>query len=289
MRLVTKASSRGGKSRKDLVLKFAGRAERAAERYQTSVTPFLPLATWRDLEQYFKRRADVACVATGGYEEAERRLVVLGRPELVQAKTGVELGGEGETRWEEDYVACLSINGNFKFDEKKRSHRHVLGSILGCGIGREVVGDVLVPPQGSSVDETDLTIHAIVSADMSDFLEHSLTRIGRVPVKSTRVPLSEVVNLPSSNSGSEDNAVMRTCSSSRIDAVASASFKISRSKVVEAVKKGEIQLNWEPCTKPGTVVSKGDVITFRGRGRSRILSLEVNRRDRTVVEFCLFT
>ena len=46
--------------------------------------------------------------------------MVLGRPELVEAKTGV-----GEAQWEEDYVACLSINGNFKFDEKKRSHNTI--------------------------------------------------------------------------------------------------------------------------------------------------------------------
>ena len=55
------------------------------------------------------------------------------------------------------------------------------------------------------------------------------------------------------------------------------------------MRRGEVQLNWEPCTRPGTLVEGGDVITYRGKGRSVVLSVETNHRDRTVVEFALYS
>lgn len=258
-------------SRRETVEKMAERAERASRKWSTCTSPFLPLATWKACEAYFQRRSDVRCVSAGGFDEAERRMLLMGATDIVEAKIGA-------TDWEEEHVSCLAVRGNFKFDAKRRSHRNALGSVLGTGLDRAAIGDIIIPPS------IDADLYVIVASDLCEFLGESLSHIGRVPVVARRVALSDI-EVPETT----EAVFVKTCSSSRLDAVASASFKLSRSKVVESCKRGEIQLNWERCTKPGRELAEGDVITLRGRGRTKIVRLEVNHRGRTVVEFSLFT
>ena len=213
-------------------------------------------------------------VSVGGFPNAERRVMLMGAAEVVDA-----LVGSCNPAWEEDYVSALSIQGNFKFDKKKRNHRHVLGSILGLGIDRSTVGDIIVPEDMSS------PLQAVVKADMSDYVCTSLSRISRIPVAVERVPLAE---LALHQALSKAAVVVKTTSSCRLDAVTSISFKLSRSKTVMAIKNGEVQLNWQ-LVKPGAEVQAGDVITFRGKGRARIESIEENHRERMIVAFSLYT
>jgi RNA-binding protein YlmH len=261
------------------VTKLAERAERAARQWDTCTSGgFLDPKTWTECERYFKRRADVRAISFGGYPNAERRLLLMGSAEVLDST--VLLKG-----WEEEYVTALSIRGNFKFDKKKRSHRHVLGSMLGLGIERSVIGDILVPETETETEEDP--IQALVSADMADFLCSNFTHIARIPVRVEEVALAEIRSEPEMDQNRE--TFVKSVSSSRLDSVTSVSFKLSRSKVVDAIKRGEVSVNWEPCLKPGAPVQEGDVITFRGKGRAKIQSIQVNHRDRTLVEFSLFT
>ena len=261
---------------------MAERAERASSGWRTCVSPFLPLTHWKECERFFKNRVDVSVLSAGGFEGAERRLLLMGKPELIEAATA-----EADDAWWDEHIACVEITGSgFKFDSKRHNHRHVLGSILGTGIERDTVGDILVPSVGGGAGGSG--IHAFVAAEMSSYLESSLTHIGNVAVKCERIGLDQVV-VPDASSLAGSELVTRTCSSSRIDTLVSCCFKISRGKAVEAMKRGEVELNWERCERPGTIVAPGDCITVRGKGRSIISGLEVNQRGRTRVDFSLFS
>ena len=172
---MTTRMRQGGPSRKEVVLRMSERAERAARSFDSCTTPFLPLSTWREVDSFFKRRSDVFCATAGGHAQAERRMLLLGRPEVVEAKTMMTMMTHHDGKefgWQEEILACLSIEGNFKFDKKRRSHRHVLGSILGTGIDRGTVGDIIIP----DLNEDEGDVQAIVSADMAPYLESQLTR-----------------------------------------------------------------------------------------------------------------
>lgn len=110
--------------------------------------------------------------------QAERRRLLMGSFEVVESKLMADT-------WADEYLAAIAIRGNFKFDKKRRNHRHVLGSILGLGIDRKILGDIIIPDEGD--------IQAIVSREMTDYIEESLTSIARVPVQVERIPLSSVV------------------------------------------------------------------------------------------------
>ncbi|KAG5414524.1 hypothetical protein IGI04_002091 [Brassica rapa subsp. trilocularis] len=56
----------------------------------------------------------------------------------------------------------------------------------------------------------------------------------------------------------------------RIDGVASAGFKISRSKLVNLISSGDIRVNWATVTKNGTMVKTGDVVSVTGKGRLKV-------------------
>ncbi|KAK5772610.1 hypothetical protein PVK06_048903 [Gossypium arboreum] len=56
----------------------------------------------------------------------------------------------------------------------------------------------------------------------------------------------------------------------RVDALASARFKISRSKLVNFTSNGDVRVNWTTVTKNGTTLKTGDIVSVSGKGRLKI-------------------
>lgn len=97
-----------------------------------------------------------AYVRLGGYDDAERALLLF-LPDWLDAADA-----EGQSP-----IRCL--RAQFRADEKL-THRDFLGSLMGMGIIREKLGDILVSP-----DSTDL----IVLDTVADFLLQSWNTAGR--------------------------------------------------------------------------------------------------------------
>jgi photosystem II S4 domain protein len=161
------------------------------------------------------------------------------------------------------------VEGNFLFDPA--THRDFLGSILGTGIERQVVGDILV--QG------DRGAQILVSSAMVEHLESSLTQVRSVRVKTRvipltdlRVPVAKVVEIQS------------TESSLRLDAIASAGFRISRSKMSDLIKGGDVRLNWKSGAKTSIDVQQGDVISVGGKGRVEVKNVTLTKKGKYYVE-----
>ena len=68
--------------------------------------------------------------------------------------------------------------------------------------------------------------------------------------------------------------------SCRIDAIASAGFGLSRSKVVHQIKAGRLRLNWQPVRQGGRELSVGDRLQLQDRGSLEVLSCERTKRQR---------
>ena len=98
-----------------------------------------------------------------------------------------------------------------------------------------------------------------------------------------QVPLSELnVPLPSTK------AIRTVEASTRLDAVASAGFGVSREKMVKAIKSGDVRVNWELAMKPTLPVKEGDVISCAGKGRIEVNSVAVTKKQRYAVEMMRF-
>eukprot|EP00200_Dunaliella_tertiolecta_P001961 CAMPEP_0202355318 /NCGR_PEP_ID=MMETSP1126-20121109/10265_1 /ASSEMBLY_ACC=CAM_ASM_000457 /TAXON_ID=3047 /ORGANISM="Dunaliella tertiolecta, Strain CCMP1320" /LENGTH=166 /DNA_ID=CAMNT_0048947919 /DNA_START=250 /DNA_END=750 /DNA_ORIENTATION=+ len=106
--------------------------------------------------------ADVRGISFGGYPQAERCRLLLGREELMDVVQ--------EDPAEASKVAALQLKGNFLFDPA--THPDFLGAILGTGVVRGKVGDILV--QGESGAQI------MVDSELVEHFEDTLTQVRTV-------------------------------------------------------------------------------------------------------------
>ncbi|KAM6584702.1 hypothetical protein CsatB_011704 [Cannabis sativa] len=230
-------------------------ARRASTRREVVHTNFLTPPVMKESMLALEKLADVEAIAQGGYPQAERCRISIGQPELLTS--------------DPDIVAALSITGNFGF--QSYSHGDFLGSILGTGISRERLGDILLQGERGA--------QIIIVPELVDFLISALDKVGRVPVSCTKIPLEAIEYEPPSTKS------FKTIEASlRLDALASAGFKMSRSKLVDLISNGDVRVNWSPITKNGTTLKTGDVVSVSGKGRLKIGEINSTKKGKFAVE-----
>lgn len=231
-------------------------AEQAIKTWEVVCTDFLSPPELVEVQQIFGRLTDVQLQIWGGYPQAERQRAAIARSELPLAVEQVE-------------VAALEIAGNFLFDPA--THRDFLGAILGTGIVREKVGDIVVLGERGA--------QAIVVPDMVEFLEMNLKQVRSVPVKTQRIGLEELkVREPKKKEMTTVEASMR------LDAIASAGFGMSRSKMADLIGTGDVRVNWKEVTQASHLLKTGDLVAIRGKGRLEIGEVAVTKKDRYRVQ-----
>eukprot|EP00775_Hariotina_reticulata_P014405 gene14405-14511_t len=192
-------------------------AERASVQWDISYTHFLSPPVAADALTAVNQLADVVAVAWGGYAQAERCRLALGQEEVMLAM-------KEDPSQLVDAVAALDVKGNFMFDPA--THRDFLGAILGTGVVRDRVGDILLQGEGGA--------QVLVDPALVDHFEASLTKVRTVPV---------------------EEAVSSIEASLRLDAVASAGFRMSRAKMTDLIKGGgRLEVKEVSFTKKGKYV-----------------------------------
>ncbi|MEL6248470.1 MAG: S4 domain-containing protein, partial [Cyanobacteria bacterium J06627_15] len=68
--------------------------------------------------------------------------------------------------------------------------------------------------------------------------------------------------------------------SMRLDALASAGFGMSRSKMAGLITAGDELVNWKPVTQSSYTVKDGDLIAIRGKGRLEVGEVSVTKKQR---------
>ena len=136
------------------------------------------------------------------------------------------------------------------------SHRDVMGAVLGLGVERGVVGDIIATGEWAKI---------LVTAKMADFFTQNLTSIGAAAVVTTLDDLAEIA--PKEERVKEIKA---TVASLRIDSVAAAGFGSSRSKAAADIAADKVKLNWQSVKNAAQTVKEGDILSMRGRGRLEV-------------------
>ena len=72
--------------------------------------------------------------------------------------------------------------------------------------------------------------------------------------------------------------------STRLDAIASAGFGLSRAKIITQIKEGRLRLNWLPVKQACKELAVGDRLQLEQRGSIEIISLEMTKRQRWKVQ-----
>lgn len=139
------------------------------------------------------------------------------------------------------------------------NHRDFLGSILGQGVKREVLGDIYV---------SDSHCDFLVVRDMADYLSKNVVSVGRAKVNVHEISLSEI-SVPEKRT----KVIRDTVASLRLDSIMASGFQIGRSKAQTFISAGKTEVNHMVVTKADRVISQGDVISARGLGKMQISSI----------------
>ncbi len=245
-----------GVENRDIVARVIDNAEQAIKTWEVVMTDFLSPPELAEIQKSFSRLTEIHLLSWGGYPQAERQRLAIARSDLPLDQSQVEL-------------AALDIAGNFLFDTA--THRDFLGAMLATGIVRDKTGDIIVlGERGAQV---------IVTLELVDFLEMSLKQVRSVPVTTRRIDLSELkIREP------KKKELTTVEASLRLDAVASAGFGMSRSKMVDLIDGGDVRVNWKDTTQASSQVKTGDLIAIRGKGRLEVGEIAVTKKDRYRVQ-----
>ena len=243
-------------------------------------------------------------------------------------------------------IATIEVKGNFMFDPAK--HPDFLGAILGTGVVRGKVGDILV--QG----ETGAQI--MCDPELIEHFEMALTQVRgcrvwgafaccigtsqrtippqvrTVPVQTRSIPLDQLKARPP-----KVEEVSSVEASLRLDALASAGwyqrvgmlpapypprrspflasppivylldgwdhstlpfspkvysitlwaiflrnagFRVSRSKMADLVKSGDVRVNWRATTRASAELKQGDVVACSGKGRIEVKAISMTKKEK---------
>lgn len=225
-----------------LLGRLLDRLEASRSRSVPTHSPFLSpaeraageklLAAWGQPRHFF----------SGGYEGAERTVCFF--PADWQEDGELPAGDSNPLS---AVRAALPPDAGF-------THRDVLGSLMGLGVTRETVGDILMGDGG--------VCDVIVLRDALPIFLSQWEGIGRYRITPVQLALEELsASLP------RIKMIRDTVATLRLDAVAASGFSLSRGKAADLISAGRVSVNHLECDKPDRTIAQGDVITCRGLGK----------------------
>ena len=249
--------ARDGESRL-LLARVLDQQQRARQRGIPTHTGFLSPAQQAQSADLLMAAAPGEGLLHGGYPDAERKLWAF-LPDWLEEEAW--LAGE-------DCPLCAIA---VTLPQGARlTHRDYLGSLMGLGLTREKIGDILLTEEGAQV---------VVLRETAPILLSQWTQAGRYSVKLAPLPLDQLAPAPG-----ERKQIRATVASPRLDAVVSAGFSVPRSRAAEFIRAGRVAVNHCPCDKADKVVSAGDVLTCRGLGKCVLTELGgTSKRGRLIL------
>ena len=244
--------------------------ERFLDYYTIMNSDFLTMEQQSMLSGFLRTHRREGVFFYGGFAEAERRQVVFLPDYTGVAEKVCELP-PNESEKENDFANCRILTEYFEqnpencpirlldvvippAEHKTLGHRDYLGALVGEGIKREKVGDILVHEKGAQI---------IVASELADYLAENFRQVGSVNVL---VKKSQISALGSTEI--RTISLKFTVSSPRIDNIVSGVFGISRKDAVSVISHGKVFVSGREITKPDFALKGGEKIVLRGKGKA---------------------
>lgn len=214
----------------------------AEQRAQPTHTGFLSPAQCAAVETLCQTVGGAALWTLGGYPEAERRRCLF-LPDWMS----------GEDVEDADYVCALRASW---YAPHSLSHRDLLGSLMGLGVKREALGDLLVSEGSCDV---------LLLPELQGYVSENWVSAGREKLRVEPLPLTHL-HFPQPRV----KTLRESVPSLRLDAVAAACFGVSRSKMTDLIRSGKAAVNHRAVLRPDLPLTEGDLLSCRGLGKGRL-------------------
>lgn len=221
---------------------------------------FLNLAEQDFFHRFVKKDLYTSYKFNGGYELAERQIVSFSPDALCYENNPP--------------IIPISIRPKSIKYSDKLTHRDYLGTILGLGIERNKIGDILVDD-----NETIVFIHE----SLHTFISDSLTRVKNTFVEVCTAEISEITYSP------KFQEIRGTVPSIRLDAIISLVLNESRSKLIRLIEGGKVYVNGRLITTNAYKIQELDLISIRGYGKFQFDKIEnTTKKNRIFVSIKKF-
>ena len=214
-------------------------AERAYAESRYTFTDFLDMAQLGIFAAMKQELSYAGPEAFGGIPGAERCMVRFGSEQLCGYEQPFPI----------EMLLIRPVNEKFA---EKLTHRDFLGSILGLGLERSKIGDLIVK---------DGECAAFVHEDIAAYIADNL-----VTVRRTNVHVERGAALPENLSPRTERRSLNV-SSSRLDAVIARCYNMPREKAQALIKEGRVFVNGLNAARSGKELREGDVVSVRGSGK----------------------
>lgn len=213
--------------------RFLELADRAEQRFYTTFSDFLNMEEESVLSAL---HFNIDCHLFGGYDGAERCVAAFGY-NCEDADFPISI------------IKAEPVSPKFA---DKLSHRDFLGSLMGLGIKREVLGDIVI---------ADNTGYIFCLNTIAGYIVQELSK-----VRHTIVKCSIADALPDSAVKTPEEEQM-VVASERLDVLVAAVYHFSRSAVKELFVARRIYVNSRICENFSYIPKEKDIISVRGKGR----------------------
>ena len=229
----------------DLLKKrFLELADRSYRSDKFIFTDFLSMAEVSLLYSLEREIGPKNMTLFGGIEDAERCVARFGNPDSF-----------GYT--EEFPICCIKVEPLMQKFSDDLSHRDILGSIMGLGIERSNLGDILI---------NDNRAYVFCLERMAEYIIDNLSK-----VRHTSVKCSLTEEVPSNTADGVEMNVQ--AHGERIDGLVSKIYGLSRSKSIDLFRQQKIFVNGRVCENNSYNLKENDMVSVRGSGRFKFLGV----------------
>jgi len=232
-----------------LISKLLDKIEFVEKRNTVEHTDFLDIKQRTTLENILKSMKYTNYRIYGGYENAERTIIIIYPDKLAEV-------------FENEYFDYSNIVEVIRIKlpnelRGKYNHRNYLGAIIKLGMKREKVGDILVDINGADL---------IVKKEVTNYLKVSLAELTRF-----NKSMIEDINIKELNITPPKTEILNIIiPSMRVDSIVSEIIRTSRSKVIEIINAERVFVNGDIINKNAKMLKENDMITVRGKGRFKV-------------------
>jgi RNA-binding protein YlmH len=219
--------------------RFVELSRRAYSQGRYAFTEFLSLA---EQDVLLTTRFDAQSspfTLSGGFDGAERAVAAFGSAELC--------GYDAEPP-----IVCVKITPVSKKFAEALTHRDFLGALMGLGVKRSVLGDILLQEN---------TAYVLCLDSISGFIVSELTE-----VRQTTVSCDVLGSLPELAVKPPEERSLNVASE-RLDAMVAAVYKLSRYDAQALIERRKVFVNSRLTENTSYQPDSGDIISVRGFGR----------------------
>ncbi len=255
---------------KDCSDEVIGLAVNSIKKWKRLHSHFKPVTICDKIILSFQDIVDIKVTSNGGYPLALRKVLLFER----NIDGDIENVTDGNSDDVGEIISLLQIKGNFMFT--KPSVDDIKIFLNSYNISDDAIGDVIISPSSVQVIMLTEMVDQIVSANVMTMNE--------TPIVINKCDFAEI-NVKKSTS----KVLSIVEASSRVDAIVSTCFNLSRNKVQSLIESGDCSIDYKCVKSSSCQVLQGQSVNLYGYGKLIVEEISETNKGRFKLKINKFT